>query len=227
MTVDGKKMPATVIPEEFLKLGVRGIQAFAFKVGNEAAKEQEKKGNELAYISVDNYPSRPVTQMKRNIRWQFSLKNAQLVKAVSESLEMLKKLSVSYAREATGKMAQSWDLYIDGQKSTLFDLENIQIGDKKDIRISSPLPYARWLESGHWAATRSLKRRLTRAQRQLEGKKVRAQISVTKAVAASMRKKYPLISIFDVWYETDPFGFSYGKDRRHPAIKFTLRKRVT
>ena len=226
MTVDGKKMPATVIPEEFLKLGVRGIQAFAFRVGSADAKDQERKGNELAYISVDNYASRPVTQMKRNIRWHFSLKNAQLVKAVAEALEQLRKLSRTFARHATGKMADSWDLYIDGKKATLFDLENIQVDDKKDVRITSNLPYARWLESGHWAATRSLKKRLTRAQRQLEGKKVRSQIAVTKTVANSMRKKYPLIAISDVWYQNDPFGFSFGKDRRHPAIKFTLRKRV-
>lgn len=215
-------------PKSLEKFGLNDLRAYAWSVGDQVAKDQISKGNELSIVMVDGSSSKSPKEMRRDITWYFNLNNQQLVKAVSEALDMLRKLSISYARQATGKMADSWGLYINGKKADLFDLENIRAGDGSDIRISSPLPYARWLESSHWAGGTALRKRLKRAQRQIDGKRYRGHIAVTKAVANSMRKKYKNIGISDVWYEDaeNPFQLKGGRDKRHPALKFNLKKGV-
>lgn len=228
--INGKLVESGVnYPKSLDEFGLNDLRAYAYSVGDQLAQDQIKKGNELSVVMVDGSANKSPTTMRRDISWYFSLNNQALIKAVSESLEMLRKLSMTYARQATGKMAGSWDIYINGKKSTLFDLEDIKIGDGKDIRISSPLPYARWLESSHWAGGTALRKRVKRAQRQIDGKRYRGHIAVTKTVANSMRNKYRNISISDVWYDTNENPFTQlkgGKDRRHPAIKFRLKKGV-
>jgi hypothetical protein len=224
---DGKRITHSQVPAAFLASGLRGLRTYAFALGNEAANDQIKKGNELSFISVDNRRNRSPDEAKRNISWYFNLKQSLLLKAVSEALEMARKLSRSYARESTGAMADSWGLYINGKEAPLSALENVKLGkDGDDVRITSNLPYARYLESGNWAGTKSLQKRLKRAQRQLEGKRVRGQVSVTKAIANSMRRKYPGLKITDLWYSDSPFNFTAGRDRRHPSVVFNTIMRV-
>lgn len=224
---DGKRIIHSQVPAAFLESGLKGLRAYAFALGNEAANQQIKKGNELSFISVDGRKNRSPDEMKREISWFFNLNQSLLMKAVSEALEMAQKLSRSYAREATGAMADSWGLYINGKPAPLSALENVKFGkDGDDVRITSNLPYARYLEAGNWAGTRSLQKRFKRAQRQLEGKKARGQVSVTKAIANSLRRKYPGLKITDLWYDQSPFGFTTGKDRRHPAVVFNTIMRV-
>jgi hypothetical protein len=224
---NGKRVEHSQVPAEFLDFGLKGLRAYAFSIGNEAANDQVKKGNRIDFISVDGRKGRSPQEMKRNITWYFSLNQSLLIKAVSEALEMARKLSISYAADPSGRMADSWGLYINGKPASLNALENVKFGKGgDDIRITSNLPYARFLEAGNWAGTKSLSKRLTRAQRMLEGKKVRGQVSVTKAVSDSLRRKYPGLKIADLWYEQNPFGFNAGKDRRHPAIVFNKIMRV-
>lgn len=213
-------------PESLNEFGINELRAYAYDFGNQIAQEQIRMGNELSSVLVDGSTSRSPKEMRRNITWYFDINNQFLIKAVSEALDQLRRLSTSYARTATGKMAESWDLYIDGKKSTLFDLEGVKSGDGKDIRISSPLPYARWLESSHWAGGTALRKRVRRAQRRMEGKRYRGHVAVTKTVANSLRSKYKNIAISDVWYDTseNPFPVSGGRDKRWPALKFRVKK---
>ena len=224
---DGKRIAHSQVPAAFLESGLKGLRAYAFALGNEAANDQIKKGNELSFISVDNRRNRSPDEMKRDISWYFNLKQSLLLKAVTEALEMAQKLSRSYAAEPTGAMADSWGLYINGKPATISQLENVKLGKGgDDVRITSNLPYARFLEAGNWASARSLKKRMKNAQRQLEGKKVRSQVSVTKAIANSLRRKYPGLKITDLWYTDSPFNFTTGTNRRHPAVVFNTIMRV-
>lgn len=224
---NGKRIEHSQVPAAFLEHGLKGLRAYAFALGNEAANEQIRKGNELSFISVDGKRNRSPDEMKRNIVWLFNLKQSLLIKAVSEALEMAQRLSRSYAANPTGRMADSWGLYINGKPAPLSALENVKFGkDADDVRITSNMPYARFLEAGNWAGAKSLSKRMKRAQRMLEGKKVRGQVSVTKAIANSLRRKYPGLKITDLWYDQSPFGFTTGKDRRHPAVVFNTLMRV-
>lgn len=224
---DGKRIEHSQVPAAFLASGLKGLRAYAFALGNQAANEQIKKGNELSFISVDGYKNRSPDEMKRNITWFFNLKQSLLVKAVSEALAMAQTLSRSYAANSTGAMADSWGLYINGKLAQLSDLENVKFGkDADDVRITSNLPYARNLESGKWAGAKSLRKRVNRAQKILDGKKARSQVSVTKTIANSLRRKYPGLKITDLWYTDSPFNFTAGRDRRHPAVVFNTIMRV-
>jgi hypothetical protein len=224
---DGKRITHSQVPAAFLESGLKGLRAYAFALGNQAANDQIKKGNELSFISVDGYKNRSPDEMKRNISWYFNLKQSLLLKAVTEAIELAQKLSRSYAFEPTGAMADSWGLYINGKPANLSQLENVKLGKNgDDVRITSNLPYARFLEAGNWAGTKSLQKRVKRAQRQLEGKRARSQVSITKAIANSLRRKYPGLKITDLWYTDSPFNFTTGTNRRHPAVVFNTIMRV-
>lgn len=222
----GKYIPSAQVPQEFLDMGLKGIRAFAFSAGDEVAKDQVAKGNELAFISVDGYKFRPPTEMKRNIVWEFTHNNSQLITAVQEALAQLKSYSTSYAGDPSGAMAQSWGIYINGKPATIDQLEDVK--PKDDVRITSDLKYARRLEAGYWTGTKALVKRQKRAERVMAGKRVRGHVAATKTVADSLSRKYKGLFIRDVWYEQNPFGYNFGTTAgrmRWPAIVFNRRKR--
>jgi len=228
LKVGGHTYSDQQIPQAFLDLGMDGIRAFAYSIGNEQVQEQIKKGNELAGVYVDGYASRRVDQMKRDIVWEFSLSNSQLVKAVREALEMLRKFSNSFAGKGSGKMASSWEVYVNGKPSTPDALQNVDLS-KDDIKITSPLAYARFLDSGHWTGdARVLKREAKRGVKALnKGKIFRMHIAVTEEVASRLSRAYKTIYISDKWFEQSDFtsSFKTSKDSRWPAITFSKRKK--
>lgn len=223
--VNGKKSGS--ISEEFLKLGTAGVRAFAYKTGNDIVQKEIRKGNELAGMFVDGYKYRPVDQMKRNIVWEFARGNSQLKIAVRDAIEQLRNYSLQYAGEASGEMANSWGVYVNGKATTWENLDSVDLAND-DVRVTSKLKYARWLESGRWTGTKILKRRMNRAERIAMGKKARSSVVVTKTVAMALKRKYKSIYINDEWYDNNPFGynFGFGKGRlRWPAIRFQKPKR--
>lgn len=229
----GKKIPSGQIPEAFLKYGLDGIRAFSFQIGNEQAEAQERKGNKVAFISVDGYKFRSPSEMKRNITWDFSKANSQLKAAVIDALSMLRSNSLSLAGDPTGAMAESWGLYINGKPATIEVLDEVRIG-QDDIRITSHLAYARFLEAGYWTGTKALQKRLSRGQKRLAGKRIRGNLAATQIVSNALARQYKGLSIADVWYDgknhPNPFGYNFGDSpmgkARWPAIVFNVRKRV-
>jgi hypothetical protein len=220
------------IPAAFLDLGQDGIRAFAFAIGQEEASRQITLGNELAGIYVDGTLSRPVNQMKRNIVWEFTNgNNEQLVRAVTEALELCRKLSNEYAFEKTGDMAMSWGVYINGKQSSVDALYDVDTR-KDDIRITSKEAYARFLEAGNWTGTKIQIREAKRGDRRMKaGKTFRKHVAVTDTVAATIKRKYKSISASDKWYESNnPFGYNFASKKtgksssRWPAIIFNKRK---
>lgn len=218
------------VPQAFLDIGVDGIRAFAWAVGSEAAADQVRKGNEISGIFVDGYRSRAPSDMKRDIVWEFSVGNSQLSQAVREGLELCRMLSNAWGLNRTGGMAMSWGIYIDGKLSVPDELEKVQPG-KQDVRITSNLAYARFLEVGHWTGNaKVIKRELKRGIRTLnKGKAFRSNLSITDEVARRLKKKYKSIAISDKWYDdgNNPFEFTKANpNKRWPAIVFNKRKRV-
>jgi hypothetical protein len=224
LRVGGRYYADAAIPQAFLDSGVTGIRAFAWEIGSAEAADQVRKGNEIAGIFVDGVRSRGPDQMKRDIVWEFSLGNAQLVKAVQEALGMLKELSRTYAAISTGRMSESWNVYINGKKSSIAALDDVVPG-KDDVRVTSDLAYARFLEAGYWTGSSgALKRESKRGVRALSrGKQFRASLSVTHDVARKLRGKYRAVGISDLWFDQNPGG---GPRGRWPAITFNKRKRA-
>lgn len=224
MRTGGRVLTGSQIPQAFLDLGQDGIRAYAFAVGKQAADVQVAKGNEIAGIFVDGYKNRSPEQMKRDIVWEFSIGNSQLVKAVREALELCRQLSNEYAGVSKGGMANSWSVYINGKQSTPSELENVVPG-KDDVRVTSDMAYARFLEAGYWTgSTKVLKRESKRGVKALNrGKVFRKHISVTDEVANRLRRKFKAVNISDVWYDKNPTN---GIQGRWPAIVFNKRKRV-
>lgn len=228
MRVGGKTFAGPAIPQAFLDLGNSGIRAYSYAVGKEAADTQVAKGNEIAGIFVDGYRNRPIEQMKRDIVWEFSIGNSQLVKAVREALELCRQLSNEYGAKSSGAMSNSWSVYINGKPAQPDELEKVVPG-KDDVRVTSSKEYARFLEAGYWTgSTKVLKRESTRGMRALSrGKVFRKNIAVTDEVANRLRRKYKSVNIADVWYDTSPFSHTRAApNMRWPAIVFNKRKRA-
>lgn len=230
LTVGGRTYSDSAISEGFYANGVKGIQALAWEVGSAEAAKQVAKGNQIAGIFVDGYRGRAPSEMKRNIVWEFTIGNSQMVKAAREALELARKYSLGFARETkTGNMANSWAIYIDGKASTPDALENVTPG-KEDVRITTHMAYARFLEAGYWASgtTKVLKREAKRGVKQLSrGQAFRRHIAVTDQVVRDLKGKYKAINISDVWYETAPSGIKpAGPNKRWPAIVLNRRKRT-
>lgn len=213
------------VPAAFLDFGVRGIRAYAWKIGSEIADAQEKKGNPVSGIYVDGYRSRSPENMKRNIVWEFA-PSSLIKKAIQEALDMAKSLSMSLARQPTGQMASSWGLYVNGAKTSVDSLDTTKLKPQDDIRITSDEMYARFLESGKWAGTKSLQKRFKKAQAKMNRKRYRGAINLTKTIAVKLQKKYKSIVVTDKWYESgkSPVPISFGKDQRWPAILFGFRR---
>jgi hypothetical protein len=224
LKVGNRYVKGSSVPKEFLDFGARGIRAFAYAKGMEVVNQQLRKGNELAGFFVDGRRGISPEMMRKNYRWEFSQGGSNMVAAIEEALTQLADLSNSYGARSTGRMASSWAVYINGAKSSPEAAGKAKRGD--DIRITSDEAYARHLESGNWTGAQSLVRRLKRAKRVSEGKQARARVSITKRVANSLSRKYKSLVISDVWYEQNPFGYSFGKDQRWPAIKFLVRRNL-
>ncbi len=212
------------IPQAYLDHGMRGIQEFAYVKGAEVVSGQLDKGNELVGFYVDGRRGASAETMRKSYRWEFGQGGSNLVVAIEEALVQLVTYSKSYAAKSTGRIAGSWAVYVNGVKSSPEAAGKAKRG--ADIRITSDEAYARFLESGNWAGTVSLKKRLKRVERLSLGKRVRAKVNITKVVANSLQRKYKSLTISDVWYEQNPFGFSFGKDQRWPAIKFMVRRNL-
>ncbi|CAB4132237.1 hypothetical protein UFOVP139_52 [uncultured Caudovirales phage] len=235
MKIGGRTFRGEAIPEEFLALGADGIRAFAFAVGNEAAEDQARKGNPTTGIFVDGYRGRSPEDMKRNIVWEFaSGAGSNLRKAVEEALVLCEQLSMSYAGAPKGHMANSWQVWYKGAKlDDLSVLDTLRPGHE-DVRITSDMPYARFLESGHWTGdTRVLKREGRRGVRALtRGKIFKKHIAVTDEVSNKLDRKYKSLKIADAWYDKNPFGYAFADpktkiaDTRWPSIVFNIRKRM-
>lgn len=235
MKVGGRTVRGEAVPEEFLALGLEGIRAFAFAVGNEIAAEQVRKGNEVTGIFVDGRRTRSPDGMKRNIVWEFATgAGSNLRKAVEEALKMCAEFSTSFALNGEGHMANSWHVRVDGDRvDDLSVLDKLRPG-KNDVRVTSGLPYARFLESGHWTGDlRTLKREGRRGVRALtKGKIFKKHIAVTHEVSTRLARKYKSLAISDVWYEDNPFGYAFVNpktkqaDTRWPSIVFNIRKRA-
>ena len=230
LTVGGRTYSDSAIPEAFFASGIKGIQALAWQVGSAEAADQVSKGNEISGIFVDGYRGRAPSEMKRNIVWEFTIGNSQIIKAAREALDLCRKYSLGFARETiTGNMANSWAIYIDGKPATPDSLEKVTPG-KEDVRITTHMAYARFLEAGHWGSgtTKVLKREAKRGVRQLsQGKAFRRHISVTDQVVRDLKGKYKAINISDVWYETAPNGIATAApNARWPAIVLNRRKRT-
>lgn len=231
VSANGKSAIVERIPQEFLDLGVNGLRAYCFSIGDTASKDQISKGNELQGIFVDGYGSRPASEMKRNIVWEFGASNRdQLKRAVQEAIDSLFRLSNQYAAEGEGNIANSWMVYINGKPATIADLDNVKPG-RDDVRVTSHQPYARFLESGKWAGDHALNKRLKRAKGILKSHRFRRHVAVTKTVGDAIARKYKSIAVSDRWYENNPFGYNFGAEKwgkastRWPAIVFNLRKR--
>jgi hypothetical protein len=229
LKIGGRSFTGAAIPEAFLAHGTKGVRAFAWDVGSAEAADQVSKGNEISGIFVDGYKGRAPDQMKRNIVWEFTIGNSQLVKAAREALDLARKYSLGFARESKGNMANSWAIYIDGKPATPDALANVTPG-KEDVRITTHMAYARFLEAGYWAAgtPKVLKRELKRGIKQVsQGKAFRRNISVTDQVVRDLKNKYKAINISDVWYETAPNGIkTAAPNARWPAIVLNRRKRT-
>lgn len=228
LRIGGRTYSGPAIPQAFLDQGQMGVRAYSYALGKEAADAQVAKGNEIAGIFVDGYKNRPYEQMKRDIVWEFSIGNSQLIKAVREALELCRQLSNEYGAQSSGGMANSWWIYINGKPSTPDDLEKVVPG-KDDVRVTSSQEYARFLEAGWWTgSTKVLKRESKRGINALnKGKVFRKHIAVTDEVARRLKRKYKAVNISDVWYESSPFGHTRSTpNRRWPAIVFNKRKRV-
>lgn len=224
LRVGNRVVSGSAVPQEFIEFGTRGIRAYAYMVGNEAAQKQIRLGNELAGVFVDGRKGSSFETMKREIVWEFSQGNSNLIRAVEDALDRLRQLSNTWAAKPSGGMAGSWALYINGVRSDPSALKNSKRGD--DIRITSPEKYARFLEAGHWGGTKSLQKRLKRAERKLAGRIVRGKVAITATVALALSRKYKALVISDVWYETNPFGHDFGNGPRWPAIKFQIRRNL-
>ncbi|MFY8204826.1 MAG: hypothetical protein ACOVJ9_03050 [Actinomycetes bacterium] len=213
------------VPAAFLEFGVRGVRAFAWKIGSEIAAEQEAKKNPVTGIYVDGYRSRSPENMKRNIVWEFA-PSSMMKKAIQEALEMAKSLSLSLARQPSGQMANSWGLYVNGAKTNVDSVDFSKLKPEDDIRITSDEVYARFLESGKWAGTKSLQRRFNKAKAKMNRKRYRGAINLTKMIAIKLKKKYKSIVVTDKWYESgkSPIPISFGKDQRWPAVLFGFRR---
>jgi hypothetical protein len=224
LKVGNRYVKGSAVPKEFLDFGVRGIQAFAYAKGMDVVNAQLRKGNELAGFFVDGRQGTSPEMMRKNYRWEFSQGGSNMVAAIEEALSQLASLSNSYGARSTGRIASSWAVYVNGVKSSPEAAGKAKRGD--DIRITSDEAYARFLEAGNWSGTESLVKRSKRAVRISEGKRVRARVNITKRVANSLSRKYKSLVISDVWYEQNPFGYSFGKDQRWPAIKFLVRRNL-
>ena len=224
LRVGNRIVSGSAVPQEFIDFGTRGIRAYAYYVGNTEAQKQIQAGNELAGVFVDGRQGSSFETMKREIVWEFSQGNSNLIRAVEDALDRLKQLSNTWAAKPSGGMASSWALYINGVRSAPAALANSKRGD--DIRVTSPEKYARFLESGHWGGTKSLQKRLTRAERRLAGRRVRGKVAITATVALALSRKYKALIISDVWYEQNPFGYDFGKGQRWPAIVFKIRRNL-
>lgn len=213
------------VPAAFLEYGVRGIRAYAYALGSEIASKQIAKGNPVSAFYVDGYKSRNPEQMKRRLTWEFGSPSV-MKKAILEGLEMAKELSRSLAREPSGRMAYSWKLYINGVPEHVHAVDFSKLTPNDDIRITSGLEYARFLESGKWAGTKALQKRFKKAQARINRKRYRGAINLTKTVAVKLKNKYKSIVVTDKWYEDgkSPFNFTFGKDSRWPAILFGFRR---
>jgi len=224
---NGKMIASGVqVPKAFLDFGVRGIRAYAWQIGSEIATDQERKGNPISGIYVDGYKSRSPEQMKRNITWEFA-PSTVIKKAIREALDMAKSLSISLARQPTGKIANSWDLYVNGVKTNVETLDISKIKPEDDLRITSDQVYARFLESGKWGGTKSLEKRFKQAQARINRKRYRGAINLTATIAVKLQRKYKSIVVTDKWYESGkaPIPISFGKDQRWPAILFGFRRK--
>ncbi len=224
LKVGNRYVTGGAVPAEFLAFGARGIRAFAYAKGMEVVNDQVRKGNEVVGFFVDGRLNVNPETMRKNYRWEFSQGGSNMVAAIEEALTQLADLSNSYGAQSTGRMASSWAVYVNGAKSSPEAAGKAKRGD--DIRITSDEAYARHLEAGNWTGAQSLVRRLKRAKQITEGKKARARVSITKRVANSLSRKYKSLVISDVWYEQNPFGYSFGKDQRWPAIKFLVRRNL-
>lgn len=213
------------VPDAFLAFGARGVRAYAYAVGSEIASKQEAKGNPVSAFYVDGYVSRNPENMKRNLTWEFS-KSSVIVAAIKEALEMAKSLSISLAREPSGMMSESWALYVNGTETDVNSLDGAKLKVDDDIRITSNLKYARYLESGKWAGTKNLSRRFKKAQARLNRKRYRGATNLTKTIAVRLKKKYKSIVVTDKWYESgkSPIPIAFGKDQRWPAVLFGFRR---
>jgi hypothetical protein len=224
LKVGNRYVSGSAVPQEFIDFGVRGIRAYAYMVGNEAAQRQISLGNELAGVFVDGRKGSSPETMQRNITWEFSHSSGLLIRAVEDALDRLRQLSSTWAARPSGGMSGSWALYINGVRSEPTALANAKRGD--DIRVTSPEKYARFLEAGHWGGTKSLKKRLNRVERRMAGRRVRGKVAITATVALALSRKYKSLIVSDVWYETNPFGHDFGNGQRWPAIKFMVRKNL-
>ncbi len=224
LKVGNRYVKGSAVPAEFLAFGARGIRAFAYAKGMDVVNDQVRKGNEVAGFFVDGRRGISPEMMQKNYRWEFSQGGSNMVAAIEEALTQLADLSNSYGARSTGRIARSWAVYVNGVKSSPSAAGKAKQGD--DIRITSHEPYARHLEAGNWTGAQSLVRRLRRAKRVSEGKQARARVTITKRVANSLQRKYKSLIVADVWYEQNPFGYSFGKDQRWPAIKFMVRRKL-
>jgi len=172
------------VPAAFLDYGARGIRAYAYKIGSDIAAKQEAKGNMVSAFYVDGYKSRNPEQMKRNLTWEFGASNV-MKKAIEDALDMAKSLSISLAREPSGQMSNSWGLYINGVKREVNSVDFSKLKTDDDVRITSDKQYARFLESGKWAGTKALQRRLKKAQARMNRKRYRGAVNVTKNIAVN------------------------------------------
>ena len=213
------------VPAAFLDYGARGIRAYAYKIGSDIAAKQEAKGNMVSAFYVDGYKSRNPEEMKRNLTWEFGASNV-MKKAIEDALDMAKSLSISLAREPSGQMSNSWGLYINGVKREVNSVDFSKLKTDDDVRITSDKQYARFLESGKWAGTKALQRRLKKAQARMNRKRYRGAVNVTKNIAVKLKNRYKSIVVTDKWYESgkSPIPIAFGKDQRWPAVLFGFRR---
>jgi hypothetical protein len=225
-TKNGRLVASGVqVPAAFLEYGSRGIRAYAYNIGSDIARKQEAKGNPISAFYVDGYKSRNPEQMKRNLTWEFGSSNV-MRKAIEEGLELAKRLSLSLARQPTGSMSSSWGLYINGVKREVNSVDFSKLKTDDDVRITSDKQYARYLESGKWAGSKALQRRMKKAQARINRKRYRGAVNVTKNIAVKLKNKYKSIVVTDKWYESgkSPIPIAFGKDQRWPAVLFGFRR---